>query len=161
MNVRSVAVLLIMASPAVAHAQQATPTLGVFQRQPLYGAWSKSLFADSIAVTGPAKTIYLAGMGSEDETTGAILHQGDVMAQCVYAFAKIKKALAAQGAGMADIVKITTYLTDMRSRVDYNKCKAQALGDAAPPTHTLINVSQLALQGMLIEVDATAVVAAK
>jgi enamine deaminase RidA (YjgF/YER057c/UK114 family) len=123
--------------------------------------WSKAVFADAVTVTGPAKTIYLAGMGAEDETDGKILHQGDFLEQCRYAYAKIKKVLAQQGATMHDIVKITAYVTDARVRPDYAKCRGEALGDAPLPTHTFLNVSQLAWPGMLVEIDATAVVAAK
>jgi enamine deaminase RidA (YjgF/YER057c/UK114 family) len=98
-------------------------------------------------------------MGAEDVTTGAILHQGDFLEQCRYAYGKVKGVLAAQGATMADIVKITTYVTDMRYRAEYTKCRQEALGSIPPPTHTYVNVSQLAWPGMLLEVDATAVVA--
>lgn len=149
------AVLCFAAMPLLARAQPA------FQKQTYFGVWSKTSFADAVTVTGPAKTIYLAGMGAEDETTGAILHQGDFAGQCAYAYGKIRKLLAAQGATMADIVKITTYVTDMRYRPDYAKCRAEALGDAPLPTHTFLNVSQLAWPGMMIEVDVTAAVAAK
>ena len=144
--------------PTVIHAQ---PAPGGFQKQATFGVWSKNVFADSVTVSGPAKIIYLAGMGAEDENTGTILHQGDFYEQCRYAYGKIKKILAAQGATMADIVKITTYVTDMRYRPEYGKCRAEALGDAPLPTHTFINVSQLAWPGMMIEVDATAAIAAK
>ena len=146
---------------AVAGLARAQPAPDGFQKQNSFGVWSKNVFADSVTVTGNAKTIYLAGMGAEDENTGAILHQGDFLEQCRYAYAKIKKILAAQGATMSDIVKITTYVTDMRYRPDYGKCRAEALGDAPIPTHTFINVSQLAWPGMMIEVDATAAIAAK
>jgi len=146
---------------AMAGSAQAQTAPGGFQKQNSFGVWSKNVFADSVTITGNAKTIYLAGMGAEDENTGTILHQGDFLEQCRYAYAKIKKILAAQGATMSDIVKITTYVTDMRYRPEYAKCRAEALGDAPIPTHTFINVSQLAWPGMMIEVDATAAIAAK
>ncbi len=153
------ATALLIALPAgIVQAQTLGPA---FSKQNTFGVWSKTSFADAVTVTGPAKTIYLAGMGSEDETTGAITHPGDFLEQCRYAFVKIKKALAAQGAGMGDIVKITTYVTDARFRPDYAKCRGEAIGDAPLPAHTFLNVSQLAWPGMMIEVDATAAVAAK
>ena len=145
---------------SMAGAQQPAPPSG-FQKQNTFGVWSKNSFADAVTVTGPAKTIYLAGMGAEDENNGTILHRGDFLEQCRYAYGKIKKILAAQGATMSDIVKITTYVTDMRYRPDYAKCRGEAIGDAPLPTHTFINVSQLAWPGMMIEVDVTAAVAAK
>ena len=145
----------------VSQAQQAEPTTGAFQKQTKFGVWSKNIFADAVTVTGPAKTIYLAGMGSEDATSGTILYQGDFPKQCRYAYAKIKKILATQGATMADIVKVTTYVTDMRYGPDYTKCWAEVMSGMVLPAHTLVNISQLAWPGMMIEVDATAVVAAK
>jgi enamine deaminase RidA (YjgF/YER057c/UK114 family) len=153
----AVALCCLLAMGGVAHAQ----TGPGFEKHTSFGVWSKNVFADSVTVSGPAKTIYLAGMGAEDETTGTILHLGDFLEQCRYAYGKIKKILAAQGATMADIVKITTYVTDIRYRADYGKCRAEAMGDAPLPTHTFVNVAQLAWPGMMIEVDATAVVAVK
>jgi enamine deaminase RidA (YjgF/YER057c/UK114 family) len=148
----------LLGLPAAVHAQAAAPA---FDKQNNYGVWSKTSFADTVTIVGPAKTIYVAGMGAEDETTGTILHQGDFLEQCRYAYGKIKKILAGQGATMSDIVKITTYVTDMRYRPDYAKCRSEAMGDAPLPTHTFVNVSQLAWPGMMIEVDVTAAVAAK
>src|SRR5271165_2383968 len=90
-----VVVGLMLAVPATLFAQAAG-----FQKQNFFGVWSKAVFADAVTVTGPAKTIYLAGMGAEDENTGTILYQGNFLEQCRYAYAKIKKILAAQGATM-------------------------------------------------------------
>jgi len=149
----------LIAASTVNQAQQAEPVTGAFQKQTTFGVWSKNFFADAVTVTGPAKTIYLAGMGSEDATSGAILYQGNFLEQCRYAYAKIKKILATQGATMADIVKVTTYVTDMGYKPDFNKCWAEAMSGMVLPAHTLVNISQLAWPGMMIEVDATAVVA--
>jgi len=49
----------------------------------------------------------------------------------------------------------------MRYSPDYAKCFAEVMSGVALPAHTFVNVSQLAWPGMMIEVDATAVVAAK
>src|SRR5208283_2042008 len=124
----------LLVTSTVSRAQQTEPATGTFQKQTTFGVWSKNIFADAVTVTGPAKTIYLAGMGAEDVNTGAFLYQ------CRYAYAKIKKILAAQGATMADVVKITTYVTDMRYSQDYVKCFAEAMSGAALPAHTLVNI---------------------
>ena len=151
----------LTAISTVSQAQQAAPATGDFQKQTVFGVWSKNIFADAVVVTGPAKTIYLAGMGAEDADTGVILHQGNFLEQCRYSYDKIRKILAAQGATIADIVKITTYVTDMRYGPDYAKCFAEAMTGVVLPAHTLVNITQLAWPGMMIEVDATAVVAAR
>lgn len=140
---------------------QTPPSAGAggFEKKNFFGIWSKNAFADAITVTGPSKMIFLSGMGSEDETDGKIRYQGDFLAQCRYAYAKIKNALAQHGAAMKDVVKITAYLTDVRMRPDYAKCRAEAVGDGPLSTHTFLNVTQLAWPGMLVEVDVTAMVA--
>ena len=68
-----------------------------------YGRWTKSRFSEAVTVTGPAKMIFLAGIGSEHEQTGKIMHSGDFSAQCQYAYRKLKKVLARNGATIADV----------------------------------------------------------
>jgi 2-iminobutanoate/2-iminopropanoate deaminase len=124
-----------------------------------YSEWAKGRFSEVVTVTGPGKMIFLAGVGAENENgqAGDILYKGDVVAQCKYAFDKIKKALEKNGAGLGDAVKITTYLTDIRTSADFGKCRQEAFGNIPMPAHTLVNVSQLAWPGMLIEIDVTAI----
>jgi 2-iminobutanoate/2-iminopropanoate deaminase len=99
-----------------------------FQREEThYGIWSRNNFADSIGVSGAGKVIFLSGMGSEDAQTGAILFPDDTYRQCIYAYQKIEKALKAQGARLSDIVKVTTYVTDIRSRAEYSRCRKEVL----------------------------------
>jgi 2-iminobutanoate/2-iminopropanoate deaminase len=125
-----------------------------------YSAWAKERFSDVVTVSGPSTMIFLAGVGAEDEngTIGTIRYPGDVLGQCRYAFDKIKRNLARHHATVADIVKIVTYVTDIRSAAMYFKCLSEALGDAPRPAHTFLNINQLAHPGMLVEIDVTAVV---
>ncbi len=85
---------------------------------------------------------------------------GDFAAQCKYAYDKIRRVLEKQGAGPSDVVKVVAYLTDMRDAAAYNKCFSDFFG-AVLPVHTLLNISQLAWPGMMLEVDVTAMVPAK
>jgi 2-iminobutanoate/2-iminopropanoate deaminase len=128
-----------------------------------YSAWAKGRFSDAVTVSGPAKMIFLAGVGAEDEngTIGTILFPGDFSGQCRYAFDKIRKTLARQHATFADIVKIVAYVTDIWSAPEYFKCLGEALGDLPRPAHTFLNINQLAHPGMLVEIDVTAVVRAQ
>ena len=124
--------------------------------------FAKSSFSEVVAVTGPAKLLFLSGIGAEDETdpAGAAKYPGNVSQQCDYAFDKIRRILARHGAGLGDIAKITAYLTDIRDREAYRKCRAAALSDLpALPAHTLLVVSNLARPGMMIELDVVAAVA--
>src|SRR5215467_11729856 len=109
-----------------------------------YGRWTKGRFSEAVTVTGPAKMIFLAGIGSEHEQTGKILYPGDFDAQCRYAFLKMKKVLAKNGARLADVVKQVTYVTDARYVGQAGERRREAYGEAALPAHTFVNVSQLA-----------------
>ncbi len=126
--------------------------------------WAKGYFTEIITVTGPAKTIYMAGVGAEDEKAPAgkfasILHLGDAYEQCRYAYDKIKRGLASQGATLADVVKQVVYVTDIRYQADVAKCRREAYGDGPLPANTFLVINALAIQGMLLEIDVTAVVA--
>ena len=131
----------------------------VFERHHFnYGRWTKSRFSEAVTVTGPAKMIFLAGIGSEHEQTGKVMHPGDFSAQCRYAYRKLKKVLARNGASMADVVKQVTYVIDARHQQLAGECRRQAYGKAALPAHTFLNVSQLAWPAMLVEIDVIAMV---
>ena len=125
--------------------------------------WTKGLFTEIITVNGPGKTIYLAGVGAEDENAPAgafapIRHLGDPYEQCRYAYDKIKRALAAHGASLADVVKQVVYVTDIRYQAQVAQCRREAYGKGPIPANTFLVISGLAIQGMLLEVDVTAVV---
>ena len=112
---------------------------------------------------GNAKMIYLAGVGAEDESgaRGVIRTPGNFVEQCKYAYDKIKRVLAQHGGQLSDVVKITTYMTDLRYRLDMGKCIGASWGSVTFPAHTLIGVAALAFPEMLVEVDATAIVQGK
>jgi enamine deaminase RidA (YjgF/YER057c/UK114 family) len=122
-----------------------------------YGEWTKDKFSEVVTVTGPGKLIFLAGVGSEDENDGSIRHKGDFLAQCRYAFDKIERLLGRHGATLGDIVKMVTYLTDIRCLSDYNKFRREVFRGHPLPAHTLLNIAQLAWPGMMVEIDVTAV----
>lgn len=122
-----------------------------------YNEWTKGRFSEAVTVSGPGKMIFLAGVGAEAEKDGAILHQGDFLAQCRFAYEKIRKLLAQHGATMGDVVKLTSYVTDIRSREDLNKCRGEAFSGVPLPAHTFLAISQLARPGMMVEMDVIAV----
>src|SRR5215831_14970604 len=126
--------------------------------------WTKGRFTEVVTVNGPGKTIYLAGVGAEDEKGAAgasapILHLGNPYEQCKYAYDKIKRLLATHGATLADAVKQVVYVTDIRYQADVGKCRREAYGDGPIPANTFLVINALAIPGMLLEIDVTAVVA--
>ncbi len=123
-----------------------------------YSEWTKGRFSEAVTVTGPGKLIFLAGIGAEDEVTGETRYKDDIVAQTEYAYAKLKKVLAAHNADLSDVVKQVTYVTDIRYFPDVSKCRSQAYAGLTLPAHTFLNVTQLAFPGMLVEIDVTAVI---
>src|SRR4029079_7566229 len=123
-----------------------------------HNEWTKGRFSEAVTVTGPGKWVCLAGVGAEAEKDGSILHVGDFAGQCRYAYEKIGKVLAAHGAKMSDVVKLVTYVTDIKDRDAMNKCRAEAFKGGPLPVHTFLVISQLARPGMVVEMDVIAVV---
>ena len=158
--VAAIGCALLLSTALAAQAQ--TPTgdgTGFEKKNYNYSEWTKGLFSEVVTVTHPGKMFFLAGVGAEDESggRGTIRHLGDFAGQCRYAYDKIKRLLAAQGAAMNDVVKVVTYVTDIRNQVEAGKCRAEALGGAPQPVHTFLNINQLAWPGMLVEVDVIAI----
>jgi enamine deaminase RidA (YjgF/YER057c/UK114 family) len=126
--------------------------------------WTKGRFSEVVTVNGPGKTIYLAGIGAEDEkapegSNAQTLHVGDPYTQCVYAYDKIKRLLAAHGATLADVVKQIVYVTDVRYQSPVRKCRDEAYGKGPIPANTFLVINGLASPTMLLEIDITAAVA--
>ena len=154
-------IVVLTVAPGFARAQTVPGTLE--KKNYTYSEWTKGRFSEAVTVTGPGKTIYLAGVGAEDENgaAGTILHKGDFMGQCKYACDKIKRLLEKHGATLGDVAKMVTYITDVRYQPDYGKCRVEAFGDYPLPAHTLLTINQLAWPGMIVEIDVTAVVPLK
>jgi enamine deaminase RidA (YjgF/YER057c/UK114 family) len=145
---------------SAAQAQAQTSSSAGFEKKNFsYNEWTKGLFSEVVTVTHPGKMIFLAGVGAEDENgqRGTIRHLGDFAGQCHYAYDKIKRLLAGQGATMNDVVKIVTYVTDIRNLPEAGKCRTEALDGAPQPVHTFLNINQLAWPGMMVEVDVIAI----
>ena len=107
---------------------------------------------------------HLSRRGRQEENAPAgasapIRHLGNPYEQCRYAYDKIKRLLATHGASLADAVKQVVYVTDVRFQADVAKCRREAYGDGPIPANTFLVINALAIPGMLLEIDVTAVVA--
>jgi 2-iminobutanoate/2-iminopropanoate deaminase len=98
--------------------------------------------------------LFISGVAPLDETLN-LVGGDDVVAQARQVFANLAKVLEAAGAGFADVLKVTVYLTDVDDRAKINPVRQEFFG-AARPASTLIGVAALALPGMKIEVEAVA-----
>ena len=114
-----------------------------------------------VEATSPSRTIYLSGqlgMTPDGKFAGA---PGDFRAQAIQCFENIKAALAAAGATFEHVVKVNNYLIDMAHLPIYAEVRDRYVDTKAPPASTTIQISKLAREGALYEIEAVAVVPLK
>ena len=101
-------------------------------------------------------TIYVSGQGAIAED-GTLVGRGDVATQTRKVLDNMTLALAAAGATLDDVVKVTVYLANVDDRPKVNEVRKAYFKDNKPAS-TLIEISRFAIEGMLIEIEAIAVV---
>jgi len=116
------------------------------------------IYAQAVKVTRGETILYLSGQVAYDDK-GGVAHPGDFKAQARAALQAVKAQVEAGGGTMANIVKVNTYLTDIRHRADYGPIREEFFGkNKKMPASTLVAVVALALPEFLIEIEAIAVV---
>jgi reactive intermediate/imine deaminase len=103
------------------------------------------------------RTIYIAGQVAFDQS-GKLVGKGDFAAQTTQVFENVKLALAAAGATFDNIVKVTTYVTDISQIQTLREIRVKYYGKNAPAS-TLVQIQKLAGEDLMIEIEAVAVVA--
>jgi reactive intermediate/imine deaminase len=96
--------------------------------------------------------LFVSGIGPLGED-GSLVGRDDAAEQTRQIFRNMDKVLRAAGAGPADILKVTVYLTDIADRTRINPVRQQFFGTARPAS-TLVEVSKLAIPGMKVEIEA-------
>jgi enamine deaminase RidA (YjgF/YER057c/UK114 family) len=115
-------------------------------------------FTNVVAVTGPAKTVYVGGQDAVDQT-GAIVGTGDLRAQTEQVLKNIRAALAAAGAEPRHVIKWNLLVVEGQDlRAGFEAFQRVWGVQPNPPAITMAFVSALANPEFLIEMDAIAVV---
>jgi len=107
--------------------------------------WSNCLFVDGIA--------YVSGMVARGE--GVNLAAMDEYEQAKSIFSKIKGLLEAAGGSMADVVKITVYVVNIKNNVKVWAARREFFTGNFPAS-TLVEVRALASPEILVEIEAIA-----
>ncbi|HSU87763.1 MAG TPA: RidA family protein [Terriglobia bacterium] len=102
------------------------------------------------------RTVYIAGQVAFDKS-GNLIGKGDFAAQATQVFENLKLALAAAGATFDNLVKVTTFVTDLSQIQVLREIRAKYYGKNAPAS-TLVQITQLANPAFMIEIEAIAVV---
>jgi enamine deaminase RidA (YjgF/YER057c/UK114 family) len=100
--------------------------------------------------------VYLSGQVAR-EPDGAIIGKGDMNAQIRKTCENIGKGLAHVGAGFDDVVRATTYVTDIE---EYYRCSEERFKffKNNRPASTLIEISRLGHPDAMIEIECEAII---
>jgi enamine deaminase RidA (YjgF/YER057c/UK114 family) len=113
-------------------------------------------YTQTIKVTGAQSIVFISGQVAYDER-GQPAYAGDFAAQARAAYAALKAQVEAAGGTLSSIVKLTTFLVDIRHRNDLAAIREEYFGKKGPAS-TLVGVTALAQPSWLIEVEAIAVI---
>jgi len=101
-------------------------------------------------------TLYLAGQVAFDERS-EIVGRGDARRQIEQCWSNIERILQAAGGTLENVVKIVVYFKDIRHFPHELEVRKRLFGDGPYPVATVVQVANLGLDGLLVEIDATAV----
>ncbi|MGC9537720.1 RidA family protein [Streptomyces sp. UG1] len=101
--------------------------------------------------------LFTSGQGPLDPATGAM--PGDFGAQARQVLANVEAVVAAAGGDRRSIARCTCYLSDRTHFAEFNRVYREFFTDCPTlPARTTV-VARLVREGVLVEVDAVAVVA--
>lgn len=113
-------------------------------------------YSHVVTAEGARKLVFCAGQVAADDQ-GSVLPPDDFDAQAKMVMQNLTKALAAGGASLADVVKVTLYICNPHD-VPKTRGILQTYFGEHPPGSTLCILRGLANPNFLLEIEAIAVV---
>ena len=114
-----------------------------------------------VAIATGTRQVHIAGQVAYD-AEGKLVARGDLAGQVAQAYRNVAIALAAAGATFSDVVRLTVYVVDWKHELmpAFLAGIEQVSKELriAPAPASLIGVSVLFEPGVLVEIEATAVV---
>jgi 2-iminobutanoate/2-iminopropanoate deaminase len=114
-----------------------------------------ALYSHAIVKTGTP--VFLAGQVGTD-AEGKLAGDGGPTAQAEQAFQNVQTVVEACGGTLADVVKLTIYVTGTEIRGAVADCRRRMFADGERPATTYLIVAGLATPELLVEVDAVAMI---
>jgi len=109
----------------------------------------------SHAVAFSGRILVTSGQVPLDEQ-GRLVEENDARAQVRQVFENLTVALAAAGAGLQHIVKLTVYLTDLADLAVFRSVRDEYISLDNPPASSLVQVSGLVNPAFRVEIEALA-----
>lgn len=118
------------------------------------GIWDSTpyKFSQAVRIRGCQDLLFIAGQAGID-ANGQIVD--GLEPQIRLTFDNIRRIVTDAGGTMANVIRITGYLRDMNALPTYTKIVGETFGTKLPAA-TLVAVKALALEPLLVEVDAIA-----
>jgi enamine deaminase RidA (YjgF/YER057c/UK114 family) len=114
-------------------------------------------YSNVVEVFG-GRIIFIAGQTATDRQ-GKLVGKGDFEAQADQVFRNLSSALAAVGCSASNLVKLTVFMRDMADLARYRGARNRFFATVTPPAApavTLVEISRLFGEDLLIEVEAIA-----
>ena len=111
-----------------------------------------------VAIATGTRVVHLAGQVALDQQFG-IVGGDDLGDQTKAAMRNVELALSAAGATWDDVVRRTIYTLHPTEYATITAAIDEVTGGAEHPAQTIVGVTGLAVEGLLIEIECTAVVA--
>ena len=119
-------------------------------------------YSHVVEATGPGRIVYVAGQLGLDVGGKVVGQAGDFRAQAIQTYENLEAALAEVGATFKDVVKTNNYLTDLKQHLPIlREVRDMYVGGPNPPASTTLQISALAREGALLEIEVVAILPAK
>jgi enamine deaminase RidA (YjgF/YER057c/UK114 family) len=112
-----------------------------------------------VTVGPDGRTVHVAGQVALDRT-GQVVGAGDFRAQTERVFENLRLAFESVGATFDDVLKTTTFVTDLSELDAFRAVRNRVLRPDQFPPNTLVRVAALARPEYLIEIEAVAMLRA-
>jgi 2-iminobutanoate/2-iminopropanoate deaminase len=106
---------------------------------------------------GNCSMIIISGQVALDKD-GNLIGKNDLAKQTEQVFANIKNIITESGGTMNDLVRIGVYMLDVTQVQAFRDVRNRFINQQTPPTSTLVQVSKLVRDDLLIEIEATAII---
>ena len=112
-------------------------------------------FTQAWRIDGAASLVLLSGQTGVD-ADGEVVHADDFDAECRLLFENLAAVMRQAGGTLDDVFMITVYMTDIGELAAFTRVEREYFTTRLP-ARTAVGVTALAVPGLRVEVEATAV----